>query len=207
MSELETIYRELASNNEITLQTLQSTLKQLVKIAYRTVYGSAENCVVSVDDSLIEIFEVKTVVEEEYSERLEIELQVAKLINPDCKIGDKLKIHFDAALLKTLDILKATSEIYRKTTDDEKKFIISYIQARLEGFDLQTTEPSKTQPSTGKWETYYEPYKPFHHPETLTPTEKALDDRYSQGFFDPGPNPFPFSPFDSEDDYGADSWS
>lgn len=207
MSELETIYRELASNNEITLQTLQSTLKQLVKIAYRTVYGSAENCVVSVDDSLIEIFEVKTVVEEEYSERLEIELPAAKLINPDCKIGDKLKIHFDAALLKTLDILKATLEIYRNTTDDEKKFIISYIQARLEGFDLQTTEPPKTQPSTGRWETYYEPYKPFHHPETLTPTEKALDDRYSQGFFDPGPNPFPFSPFDSEDDYGADSWS
>lgn len=207
MSELETIYRELASNKEITLQTLQSTLKQLVKIAYRTVYGSAENCVVSVDDSLIEIFEVKTVVEEEYSERLEIELPAAKLINPDCKIGDKLKIHFDAALLTTLDILKATSEVYRKTSDDEKKFIISYIQARLEGFDLQTIEPSKTQPSTRKWETYYEPYKPFHHPETLTLTEKALDDRYSQGFFDPGPNPFPFSPFDSEDDYGADSWS
>lgn len=207
MSELETIYRELASNNEITLQTLQSTLRQLVKIAYRTAYGSADNCVVLLDDYSIEIFETKTVVEEEYSERLEIELPAAKLINPDCKIGDKLKIHFDAALLKTLDILKATSEIYRKTTDDEKKFIISYIQARLEGFDLQTTEPSKTQPSTGKWETYYEPYKPFHHPETLTPTEKALDDRYSQGFFDPGPNPFPFSPFDSEDDYGADSWS
>ena len=207
MSELETIYRELASNNEITLQTLQATLKQLVKIAYRIVYGSAENCVVSVDDSLIEIFEVKTVVEEEYSERLEIELPAAKLINPNCEIGDKLKIHFDAALLKTLDILKATSEIYRKTSDDEKKFIISYIQARLEGFDLQTIESSKTQPSTGKWETYYEPYKPFHHPETLTPTEKALDDRYSQGFFAPGPNPFPFSPFDSEDDYGADSWS
>lgn len=207
MSELETIYRELASNNEITLQTLQSTLRQLVKIAYRTAYGSADNCVVLLDDYSIEIFETRTVVEEEYSERLEIELPAAKLINPDCKIGDKLKIHFDAALLKTLDILKATSEIYRKTTDDEKKFIISYIQARLEGFDLQTTEPSKTQPSTGKWETYYEPYKPFHHPETLTPTEKALDDRYSQGFFDPGPNPFPFSPFDSEDDYGADSWS
>ena len=207
MSELETIYRELASNNEITLQTLQATLKQLVKIAYRIVYGSADNCVVSVDDSLIKIFEVKTVVEEEYSERLEIELPAAKSINPDCKIGDKLKIHFDAALLTTHDILKATLEIYRNTTDDEKKFIISYIQARLEGFDLQTTEPSKTQPSTGRWETYYEPYKPFHHPETLTPTEKALDDRYSQGFFDPGPNPFPFSPFDSEDDYGADSWS
>jgi len=207
MSELETIYRELASNNEIILQTLQSTLRQLVKIAYRTAYGNADNCVVLLDDYSIEIFEVKTVVEEEYSERLEIELPAAILINPDCKIGDKLKIHFDAALLKTLDILKATSEIYRKTTDDEKKFIISYIQARLEGFDLQTTEPSKIQPSSGKWETYYEPYKPFHHPETLTPTEKALDDRYSQGFFDPGPNPFPFSPFDSEDDYGADSWS
>lgn len=207
MSELETIYRELASNNEIALQTLQATIRQLIKIAYRIAYGSAENCIFYVGDSSIEAFETKIVVEEEYSERLEIELSAAKLINPDCKIDDELQLPFDISLLPVLDILKATSEIYRNTTDDEKKFIISYIQARLEGFDLQTTEPSKTQPSTGKWETYYEPYKPFHHPETLTPTEKALDDRYSQGFFDPGPNPFPFSPFDSEDDYGADSWS
>ena len=207
MSELEIIYRELVSNNEISLPTLQSTIRQLIKIAYRITYGSADNCVISVVDSSIKIFETKTVVEEEYSERLEIELSSARIINPDCKIGDNLQIPFDASLLSILDILKATSEIYRKTTNDEKKYIISYIQARLEDFDLNSTEPSKVQPSKGKWEPYFEPYKPFHHPRTVTPAEKELDDRYAEGFYDAGPNPFPFSPFDSEDDYGADSWS
>ena len=207
MSELEIIYRELASNNEISLQCLQSTIRQLLKIAYRIAYGSADNCIVSVDDSSIGIFETKTVVEEEYSERLEIELSAAKLINPDYKINDELQIPYDISLLPVLDILKATSEIYRKTTNDEKKYIISYIQARLEDFDLNSTEPSKMQPSKGKLEPYFEPYKPFHHPRTVTPAEKELDDRYAEGFYDPGPNPFPFSPFDSEDDYGADSWS
>ena len=207
MSELEIIYRELASNNEISLQCLQSTIRQLLKIAYRIAYGSADNCIVSVDDFSIGIFETKTVVEEEYSERLEIELSAAKLINPDCKINDELQIPYDISLLPVLDILKATSEIYRKTTNNEKKYIISFIQARLEDFDLNSTEPSKMQPSKGKWEPYFEPYKPFHHPRTVTPAEKELDDRYAEGFYDAGPNPFPFSPFDSEDDYGADSWS
>ena len=51
MSELYTIYSELSSNNEISLQTLQATIRQLVKIAYRIAYGSADNCVVCVDDS------------------------------------------------------------------------------------------------------------------------------------------------------------
>ncbi len=207
MSELNTIYSELSSNNEISLQTLQATIRQLVKNAYRIAYGSADNCVVCVDDSLIEIFEIKTVVEEEYSERLEIELPVAKLINPDCEVGDQLKIYFDESLLSSRDILKATSEVYRKTNDEEKKFIISYIQSRLEGFDLYSTEPSKGQPSTAKLVPYYESYKPFHHPEAVTPTEKELDEKYEDGFYDAGPNPFPFSPFDSEDDYGEDSWS
>lgn len=207
MFELQTIYSELASDEEISLQTLQATIRQILKIAYRITYGSADNCVVCVDDSLIEIFEIKTVVEEEYSERQEIELSAAKLINPDCKIGDKMKIHFDSSLLSSLNILKATAEIYRITTDEEKKYIISCIQARLEGFDLNRTEPSKIQPSNGKWESYYEPYKPYHNHRSITPTERELDARYATGFYDAGPNPFPFSPFDSEDDYGADSWS
>ena len=200
-----TIYNELKTKEEISLQTLQNTIRLLIKTAYRIAYGSSDNCVVSIEDTSIQIFEIKTVVDEEYSERLEIEIQTAKTINPDCKIGDKLQIQFDSSLLSPLDILKATSEIYRKTNDNEKIFIIQYIQVFLEGFENDYKEIPKSQPSSGSWQSYYESYKPFHH--DVTPAEEELDRRYSLGFFDPGPNPFPFSQFDSEDDYGSDSWS
>lgn len=197
------IYNELKSTEEISLQTLQSTIRLLIKTAYRIAYGSSDNCVVSVDDTSIQIFEIKTVVDEEYCERLEIEIQAAKLLNPDCKIGDKLQIYFDSSLLSPLDILKATSEIYRNTNNNEKIFIIQYIQACLEGFENDYKEPPKSQPSSGRWVPYFVPYKSY---SPQTPAEAELDRRYSLGFYDPGPDPFPFSS-GLEDDYGADSWS
>ena len=197
----------MACNDKLSLHTIQTTIRQLVKVAYRITYGSADNCIVLIDDYTIEIFETKTVVEEEYSERLEVELSVAKLLKPDCKIGDKMNIHFDSSLLTSLDILKATSELYRKSNDNEKDFIIQYIQAQLEGFNQNTKEPSKVQASSGKWEVFYDDYKPYHHRCSITPTEKALDRIYGSGFYDSGPNPFPFSSFNSEDDYGDESWS
>ena len=204
MIELETIYKKLVSNDELSFQTLQTTIRQLIKTAYRIAYGSSDNCVVSIDNTSIQIFEIKTVVDEEYSERLEIEVQAAKLLNPDCKIGDKLQIQFDFSLLSSLHILKATSEIYKKTNDDEKIFIIQYIQSYLEGFENGYKEISKTQPSSCNWVPYCVPYKPYF---PKTPAEKELDRRYSLGFVDSVPNPFPFYQFGSEDDYGSDSWS
>ena len=207
MFELETIYKKLTSSAELSLQTLQTTIRQLIKVAYRMTYGNADNCVVLIDDSSIEIFETKTVVEEEYSERLEIELSAAILVNPVCKIGDKLNIHFDSSLLSNLFILKATTELYRKTSEDEKKFIIQFIQAQLEGVNLYEKTPSKVQPSSGRWESLYEDYKPYHRKGPITPTEKEMKRIYGAGFYDFGPNPFPFSSFNSEDDYGAESWS
>ena len=201
---LELIYNELKTKEDISLQTLQNTIRQLKKTAYRIAYGSSGNCVVPIDDTSIQIFEIKIVVEEEYSERLEIEIQTAKLLYPDCKIGDKLQIFFDSSLLSPLDILKATSEIYRKTNDNEKMFIIQYNQACLEGFENGYKEISKTQPSSCNWVPYCVPYKPYF---PQTPAEKELDRRYSLGFVDSVPNPFPFYQFGSEDDYGSDSWS
>ena len=121
MSELYTIYSELSSNNEISLQTLQATIRQLVKNAYRIAYGSADNCVVCVDDSLIEIFEIKTVVEEEYSERLEIELPVAKLINPEWY--EYFHFNLDRVCLETNENYKLRDLLNRKYNLEGKKYL------------------------------------------------------------------------------------
>ena len=207
MFKIESIYQELLKSDVFSFLVLQNTITVLLKNAYKLVYGSSDNCQVYIQKDSIQMMELKTVVNEEYSERLEIELQEAKFLKPDCKIGDKISIPFDTSYLSTKDYLKASTEIYRKTDVEEKKRIIEYIQARLEGFDLNMTEVSKVQPQTGKWESFYEPYKPFHHSRTITPTEKEIDDKYSTGFFDPGPNPFPFSSDGAEDDYGSESWS
>ena len=59
---LELIYNELKTKEDISLQTLQNTIRQLKKTAYRIAYGSSGNCVVPIDDTSIQIFEIKIVV-------------------------------------------------------------------------------------------------------------------------------------------------
>lgn len=51
-----------------------------------------------------------------------------------------------------------------------------------------------------------EEYKPYHHPVQKGPLEEYLNSLY-EDFIESKPNPYPFDEFDSEDDYGDESWA
>ena len=50
-------------------------------------------------------------------------------------------------------------------------------------------------------------YKPYHRHTPITKAEEEVDEKYGDGHFDNGPDPFPFDGSDTEDDYGDDSWA
>lgn len=208
MLPIEMIYKKLIfEDGEATSQNVKSIIKLLLFTAYKNCFGDADNFIVNCTDETIQMFELKTVVENVYSERLEIELKDAKNIQPNCKLGDRLQINFDGNLLSTHDILKATSIVYKTSNDSEKDSIIESIQLALEGSNFNSKIIPKTQPSTGKWVSYFEPYKPYHHPSPSTSADEETELRYGSGYYDSGVDPFPFSSYGGEDDYGDDSWS
>ena len=80
----------------------------------------------------------------------------------------------------------------------------------------EKTKPSVSDPSSGIilssasggiFRSYYEEYKPYHRSGVKTKTEEEVDREYGSGYYDAGPNPFPFNDSASEDDYGDDSWA
>lgn len=54
------------------------------------------------------------------------------------------------------------------------------------------------------WHSYFDNPKPYR--KELTKAEEELEKEYGQGYYDEGPDPFHFTPFESEDDYGDESW-
>lgn len=185
---------------------IEDVLENAFKEAYKSTFGDSDNFIVDIeyseddDDILIRFFEEKEVVEDVYSEKSEIELEEAKTIRIASKIGDRLVIPFDKALLTRESVIIALKNIFQD---------INML--------YENTKPSVSSPSSSIipasssssrcFRPYYEEYKPYHHPGIKTKIEEEVDREYGAGYYDVGPNPFPFDSFSDEDDYGDDSWA
>lgn len=184
---------------------IEDVLENAFKEAYKSTFGDSDNFIVNIeysedeDDILIRFFEEKEVVEDVYSEKSEIELEEAKTIRIASKIGDRLVIPFDKSLLTKESVIIALQNIFQDIHMQYEK-----------------TKPSVSDPSSGIilssvsggiFRSYYEEYKPYHRSGVKTKTEEEVDREYGEGYYDAGPNPFPFNNSASEDDYGDDSWA
>ena len=191
---------EALFNNNIEV-ILQNAFKE----AYKSTFGDSDNFIVDIhyseeeNDILIRFYEEKEVVEDVYSEKSEIELEEAKTIRIASKIGDRLEIPFDKSLFTKESVIIALQNIFEDIHMQYEK-----------------TKPSVSVPSSGiissfasggRFRSYYEEYKPYHRSGVKTKTEEEVDREYGSGYYDAGPNPFPFNNSESEDDYGDDSWA
>ncbi len=177
-------------------------LEMAFKGAYRQVFGENENFYVDLEyieedqDIVIRFYEYKEVVEDVYSEKSEIELAEAKKFIIAVELGDKMPVPFDKTLFSKESLLFALKIIYRELN-----------------IPFDEPAPGNSSPSyTGKtrssgWHSYYDEYKPYHRHTPITKAEEEVDEKYGDGYFDNGPDPFPFDGSDTEDDYGDDSWA
>ena len=184
---------------------IEDVLENAFKEAYKSTFGDSDNFIVNIeysedeDDILIRFFEEKEVVEDVYSEKSEIELEEAKIIRISSKIGDRLVIPFDKSLLTKESVIIALQNIFED------------IHMQYEKTKPSVSDPSSgiilSSASGGIFRSYYEEYKPYHRSGVKTKTEEEVDREYGSGYYDAGPNPFPFNDSASEDDYGDDSWA
>ena len=191
---------EALFNNNIEV-ILQNAFKE----AYKSTFGDSDNFIVDIhyseeeNDILIRFYEEKEVVEDVYSEKSEIELEEAKTIRIASKIGDRLVIPFDKSLLTKESVIIALQNIFED------------IHMQYEKTKPSVSDPSSgiilSSASGGIFRSYYEEYKPYHRSGVKTKTEEEVDREYGSGYYDAGPNPFPFNDSASEDDYGDDSWA
>lgn len=183
------------------------------QIAYKKAFGSNENFIVEIttkqNNYFLSFYEKKKIVEDVYSEKEEIEIKDARVLNLNYKIGDVVKVPFDKTLFSKEGIIDCLIYFYQNSTLVEKNCLINDLENMKRKLNSEnSTIPSLSSASPkGHWTPYFEEYKPYHSHTPYTKAEEEFDKQYGNGFYESGPDPFPFSDNNSEDDYGDDSWA
>lgn len=89
--------RALMQEKGISEDSVKLTIENMLKAAYKRTYGTADNAVVVFEDDLsdVTIYSRKTVVDGVYDPIIEIELEEARELDPDCEEGDEIDIPED----------------------------------------------------------------------------------------------------------------
>lgn len=164
-SQLAEAIRQLTQEKGISEEAVLRTIENTLKAAYKRAFGTSDNCIVrfSEDNSSVEVFSRKVIVDGVYDPVVEIELEDALKLSPDCEIGDELDIavdpsSFDRSAVQTgkQTVHQALSEIqkdslYAEYKDKVGEIIIGYYQREKNGtiyVDLGKVEgilPAKNQ--------------------------------------------------------------
>ncbi|MGL4985862.1 MAG: transcription termination factor NusA [Treponemataceae bacterium] len=137
------LIQEKGMSEEQVLKTIETTLKA----AYKRTFGTNENAVVKFNDDLSDvlIYSRKVIVDGVYDPVIEIELEEALELSPDCEEGDEIDIlvdpkDFDRGSIQTgkqtaqqslRDIQKDT--LYAEYADKVGEIIIGYYQREKNG--------------------------------------------------------------------------
>lgn len=121
LNALDAFEQEKGISKEIVIDALKEALEK----AYKKHTDPDALCRADIDADLgtIELYELKNVVEEVEDDLFEIELEDAKEINPDAKIGDVLEISVDTETLSRLAALQAKQVLTQKIREFEKQTI------------------------------------------------------------------------------------
>ena len=164
-SQLAEAIRQLTQEKGISEEAVLRTIENTLKAAYKRAFGTSDNCIVrfSEDNSSVDVFSRKIIVDGVYDPVVEIELEDALKLSPDCEIGDELDIavdpsSFDRSAVQTgkQTVHQALSEIqkdslYAEYKDKVGEIIIGYYQREKNGtiyVDLGKVEgilPAKNQ--------------------------------------------------------------
>lgn len=146
-SDMSEAIRQLVQDKGISEDLVLKTIEGFLLAAYKRKFGTSDNAVVrfSEDNSDVQVFAKKLIVDDVIDPVLEIDLDDAKVLNPECEIGDELLIQidtkeFDRGSVQTAkqtarqnlrDIQKDT--LYSEFKDKVGEMIIGYYQREKNG--------------------------------------------------------------------------
>lgn len=146
-SDMSEAIRQLVQDKGISEDLVLKTIESFLVAAYKRKYGTSDNIVIkfSEDNSDVQVFAKKMIVDDVIDPVLEIDIDEAKLLSPDGEIGDELLIQvdtkeFDRGSVQTAkqtarqnlrDIQKDT--LYSEYKDKVGEMIIGYYQREKNG--------------------------------------------------------------------------
>ncbi|MGL4981789.1 MAG: transcription termination factor NusA [Treponemataceae bacterium] len=146
-SDMAEAIRQLTQEKGISEELVLKTIENMLKAAYKRTFGTNENAVVKFneDNTDVSIYSRKVIVDGVYDPVIEIELEEALELSPDCEEGDEIDIlvdpkDFDRGSIQTgkqtaqqslRDIQKDT--LHSEYADKIGEIIIGYYQRERNG--------------------------------------------------------------------------
>lgn len=156
-SEMGDAIRQLIQERGIDEDHVLKIIEDTLKAAYKRKFGSNDNAVVKFNDDHTEvsIYSKKTIVDGVYNPLIEIELEEALELDPDCEVGDELLIEVDPKDFDRISVQSGKQTAHQSIRDIQKdslysdfkdkvgEIIIGYYQRERNGniyVDLGKTE-------------------------------------------------------------------
>lgn len=119
--------RQLVQEKGIDEDLVFSMIEETLKAAYKRKFGTNENAVVSFTDDHtdVSIYSRKTIVDGVYNPVIEIELEEAIELDPDCEIGDELLIEVDPREFDRISVQSAKQTAHQSIRDIQKDTLYS----------------------------------------------------------------------------------
>ncbi|MFH1480103.1 MAG: transcription termination factor NusA [Pseudomonadota bacterium] len=125
VSDLKRVIDQVSREKGIDQNVLIKSLEEAVKAAAKKKFGQNYDMEVNFNEELgeIEVFEFKEVVEKVMDLNLEISLQEARKIDPECELGDSLGIKMDPDSFGRIAAQSAKQVIMQRLRDAERDII------------------------------------------------------------------------------------
>jgi N utilization substance protein A len=114
--------RQLVQEKGIDEDLVFRMIEDTLKAAYKRKYGTNDNAVVSFNDAHtdVSIYSRKTIVDGVYNPVVEIELEEALALDPECEIGDELLIEVDPKEFDRISVQSAKQTAHQSIRDIQK---------------------------------------------------------------------------------------
>jgi len=126
-AEMAEAIRQLVQEKGIDEDLVFRMIEDTLKAAYKRKYGTNENAVVTFNDEHtdVSIYSKKTIVDGVYNPVLEIELEEALELDPDCEEGDELLIEVDPREFDRISVQSAKQTAHQSIRDIQKDSLYS----------------------------------------------------------------------------------
>ena len=125
ITELNRVIEQVSREKGVDREVLIKTIEEAVRAAAAKKLGQDYDLEVAFNEEMgeIEIFEFKEVVEEVGDEHVEISLEDAKEMDPDCELGDSLGIKMDMDELGRIAAQSAKQVLMQRLREAEKDIV------------------------------------------------------------------------------------
>lgn len=126
-AEMAEAIRQLVQEKGIDEDLVFRMIEDTLKAAYKRKFGTNENAVVTFNDEHtdVSIYSKKTIVDGVYNPVLEIELEEALELDPDCEEGDELLIEVDPREFDRISVQSAKQTAHQSIRDIQKDSLYS----------------------------------------------------------------------------------